>query len=118
MRDFSWETVGVGLAGPGPRSRHGLTYDRAAKAAVLFGGIVWTKGGQLKSDTWELRDGHWLSVTSQTRPPARHRGAMIFDERRGISLLFGGQASSGALLGDTWVYAQGQRALTGRPGRL
>ena len=100
--------------GPGPRSRHGLVYDRDAGATVLFGGIVWVMGGRLRSDTWELKDGEWSPVVAFRHPPARHRGAMVFDERRGFSVLFGGQAGSGAMLGDTWTYAgrrwQRQRA--------
>jgi hypothetical protein len=102
---FTWKPIAAGIEGPGPRSRHGLTFDRGAKAAVLFGGIVWAKGGRLKSDTWELKDDHWSPVRTTKRPTARHRGAMVFDERRGFSVLFGGQASTGAMLGDTWVYA-------------
>src|SRR3989442_490964 len=34
---LTWETIAAGKAGPGPRSRHGLVYDRKTKAAVLFG---------------------------------------------------------------------------------
>src|SRR5262245_24421532 len=53
---LGWETIASGKAGPGPRSRHGLVYDRNAKAAVLFGGIIWDGRGSLQSDTWELHD--------------------------------------------------------------
>src|SRR5580700_3023105 len=39
---LGWETIASGKYGPGVRSRHGLVYDRSTKAAVLFGGVVWT----------------------------------------------------------------------------
>ena len=105
MPTFTWQALPTGPDGPGPRSRHGLVYDRGAGATVLFGGIVWVAGGQLRDDTWELRDGHWSAVEVRERPQARHRGAMVFDEHRGCSVLFGGQADNGAMLGATWTYA-------------
>ncbi len=102
---LGWEIIAEGQAGPGLRSRHGLAYDRHAKAAVLFGGIVWNPF-RLQSDTWELRGEEWTLIrTFWRKPPARHRGAMVYLDSRQESLLFGGQAKSGALLGDTWAYA-------------
>ncbi len=102
---LGWEVIAEGRAGPGPRSRHGLTYDRHAKAAVLFGGIVWNPF-RLQSDTWELRGEEWTRIrTLWRKPPARHRGAMVYLDSCRASLLFGGQAKSGALLSDTWTYA-------------
>jgi hypothetical protein len=53
-----------------------------------------------------LKDGHWSPVNVSRRPPARHRGTMAFDERRGISVLFGGLGVGNDLLGDTWIYAR------------
>jgi hypothetical protein len=102
---FEWEVVAPRRGGPGPRSRHGLVYDRGAKAAVLFGGVIWGDGWTLRSDTWELRDGKWARVKTPVAPPARHRGAMVYVDRLQQSVLFGGQAESGAFLGDTWTYA-------------
>lgn len=103
---FTWRMIANGFDGPGPRSRHGLVYDRNAGATVLFGGIVWIGNGLLKSDTWELKGGSWSPVDVVEQPPPRHRGAMVFDEQRGFSVLFGGQADSGTMLGDTWTYAE------------
>ncbi len=103
---FGWEVLAAGQAGPGPRSRHGLAYDRLAKATVLFGGIVWNPY-RLKSDTWELHGEEWTRIRTMWRkPPARHRGAMVYLNSRHESLLFGGQAKNGVFLGDTWTYAE------------
>jgi len=108
MPSFTWRTVDTTGSGPGPRSRHGLVYDRHAGAAVLFGGIVWNQGGWVKSDTWELKNGYWSEVEVVKRPPARHRGGMVFDEHHGVTVLFGGQGNTGMMLGATWLYADHQ----------
>ena len=101
-----WEVVATGSGGPGPRSRHGLVYDRAAGVALLFGGMVWGTPESLRSDTWELRGRRWKRVRNWTVPPARHRGAMAYLDHRGESLLFGGQGVGWKMLGDTWTYSR------------
>jgi hypothetical protein len=102
---LGWEVIASGDAGPGPRSRHGLVYDRGAKAAVLFGGIVWDGDGTLMSDTWELRGREWTRIRTTEAPPGRHRGAMAYLDHRGQSILFGGQGETNDFLGDTWAYS-------------
>jgi len=68
---FAWNTIASGNEGPGPRSRHGLVYDRRGGATVLFGGIVWAKPTHLMSDTWELRNGVGPGlIQRRRRPPA------------------------------------------------
>jgi hypothetical protein len=108
-----WEVIASGKDGPGPRSRHGLVYDRSAKAAVLFGGILWNSPqGSYQSDTWELHDRQWVQIKTLETPPARHRGAMVYLDNHKQSLLFGGQgdnwfrrAIGRGFLGDTWIYS-------------
>ena len=106
--NFEWDVIAAGRKGPGPRSRHGLVYDRAVGATVLFGGIVWAGDGELRSDTWILKDGGWRRDRGTPAPPARHRGAMVFDARRGFTVLFGGQGASGLMRADTWLYELGR----------
>jgi hypothetical protein len=105
---FHWEVIAEGDQGPGPRSRHGLVYDRAAMATVLFGGIIWDAAGSLVNDTWELHGGEWRPVESPRNPLPRHRGAMVYDALLGCSVLFGGQSNDGGMLGDTWFYEDRQ----------
>ena len=102
---LGWQIIASGDEGPGFRSRHGLVYDRVAKAAVLFGGIVWGGQGTLRSDTWELRNGRWTRIRTDKTPPARHRGAMVYLDSCERSLLFGGQGVWNNFLGDTWTYS-------------
>jgi hypothetical protein len=102
---LGWETITSGNDGPGPRSRHGLVYDRNAQATVLFGGIVWGPPARLCSDTWELHDHEWTHIKTSESPPMRHRGAMLYLDNRGKSVLFGGQGRTGEMFGDTWIYS-------------
>ncbi len=106
MPTFTWQAIKTSTKGPGSRSRHGLVHDREARVTILFGGIVWLGlgHGEMRSDTWELRDGDWTRVRLFRRPRARHRGAMVFDEELGFSVLFGGQDRGNNLLSDTWTY--------------
>jgi hypothetical protein len=112
---LGWEMIASGKDGRGVRSRHGLVYDRSSKAVVLFGGIVWTPEPELQADTWELHGRKWSRIRTSDAPPARHRGAMVYLDNPGQTLLFGGQGESGDLLGDTWTYA-GRRWRRVRPG--
>ncbi len=91
---------------PAPVREAGMGWrTTGAKVTILFGGIVWSPS-RLQSDTWELRGENWTRIrTFWRKPPARHRGAMVYLDTRHESLLFGGQAKNGALLGDTWTYA-------------
>jgi hypothetical protein len=101
---LGWQTIASGDAGPGLRSRHVMAYDRHARVAILFGGIIW-KPMKLPSDTWELHGRSWKRINTTEAPPARHRGAMVYLDGHERSLLFGGQAAKGAFLGDTWTYS-------------
>ena len=105
---FTWQILASGDDGPGPRSRHCLVYDANEEATVLVGGIIWGKFLDLQSDTWELRANHWTPIKTRPKPPARHRGAMVYDSRRGCSILFGGQGQLGVVFGDTWIYGGGR----------
>jgi hypothetical protein len=82
---LGWETIASGKYGPGVRSRHGLVFDQKAKAAVLFGGVVWTPDWNLKNDTWELHGRKWSQIKTSDSPPARHRGAMVYLDNPALS---------------------------------
>ncbi len=138
---LGWEVIASGKDGPGRRSRHCLVYDRSAKAAVLFGGIIWHPVlGTYHSDTWELHGRQWIEILPSETPLARHRGAMVYLANRKQSLLFGGQARPWpppwrpwkdflkdlliprivrrwlGHLGDTWLYCDGQWQQIGTVG--
>jgi hypothetical protein len=104
---LGWETITSGDDGPGPRSRHKLVYDRKANAAVLFGGIFWGPPAKLRADTWELHDRQWTEIATSESPAARHRGAMVYMDNHGQSVIFGGQGYKNVIFGDTWTYSNG-----------
>jgi hypothetical protein len=106
---LGWETIASGTDGPGPRSRHGLVYDRKARAVVLFGGTIGggSRAMRLKSDTWELKGESWSQISISVPPPAIHRGAMVYCDNIESTLLFGGQGAKGQMFGDTWIYTAG-----------
>lgn len=118
-----WEVIASDEEGPGPRSRHGLVYDRSTGAAVLFGGISWEHPqGAFLGDTWELHNRQWTRIKTSQTPPARHRGAMVYLDGLGQTLLFGGQGQPAGLralweslfgtwnglFADTWLYSDRQ----------
>jgi hypothetical protein len=84
-----------------PRARSGATmaYDPASKKMLLFGGagMLWGgKGGKdsiLLDDTWAYDPAlnTWTEVpTGALRPPARSDYAMVYDQRSGKIIMFGG----------------------------
>jgi hypothetical protein len=90
---------------PGRRSSYGLAYDSRRKVTVLFGGF----DRLLKDDLYEWDGAVWTRACatepcrSGPRPSARALSVFVYDEARGVSLLFGGSGATG-LLGDTWSW--------------
>lgn len=90
--------------GPMPRAVHAAAYDSRRGATLLFGGQVNDPRDSLNGETWEW-DGHtWLMRSGDSSQPSVNR-AMIYDERRGAILLFGGggRDRSNKLSAATWV---------------
>jgi hypothetical protein len=116
-----WKQLASGKEGPGVRSRHCLVYDASRGVTVFFGGFLLDgKRTRVLADTWEWSNGQWSPIECSPAPGGRHRAGMVFDERHGFSVLFGGQANSNNLLDATWVYEnrrwqKRRRWLTRRP---
>lgn len=92
----TWEWDGaqwklVTVSGPSCRTGHALAFDSHRNVIVLMGGTD-AAGIQL-SDTWEYNGAVW-TLRSAGIPNApggpRVDHAMAFDERRGVTVLFGG----------------------------
>lgn len=56
------------------------------------------------SDTWTWNGQAWTDRSTGVHPDARQGGAFVFDEARGVAVLFGGQALDGQMLDDTWTW--------------
>jgi hypothetical protein len=98
---------------PGPNGRTGATavYDQSRRRMLLFGGRQRANGiaGSKLGDTWEYNAPNansrtWTNVSPATSPPPRDGHAMAYDASRNRTVLFGGRASNGSPLGDTWVW--------------
>jgi len=87
---FRWDVIASGRKGPGPRSRHGLAYDRAAEATVLFGGIVWAYLGPAEKMP-PLPKFAWTQV-----PEARRHVTKVIEECNYLQALEGGIDTSHA----------------------
>ena len=96
----------------GSRFGFDMVYDTARGVIVLFGGQRQARpAGSLQlevietlNDTWEFDGEVWYEVSPRHMPPARYGHAMVYDEARGVVVLFGGIAADGTYLNDTWEY--------------
>ena len=97
---------------PQERILHSMVYDSKNKHIVLFGGatpdyypIPDPDNYELRGDTWtyEYSTNNW-TCKNPSNPPMRRCGqAMCYDQKSGLSVLFGGKYSYG-IIGDTWTY--------------
>jgi len=100
----AWRTLGVHEQMP--VSEPGFVYDTKRDRFVVFGGSA--AMGKAYSDTWEYDGSTWTKL-SVTGPSARQAHVMVYDERRGVTVLFGGMVVPGPgqqpqPLGDTWEF--------------
>ena len=119
----SWSSVST-TTPPSARSWVGMAYDRVRDRTVLFGGSCnpVCQDPQNSDETWELdlstSPATWTQVSTTNKPPARHRGQLVYDSVHGKMLLFGGTLASNANAGDTWAL-EGEPldwALIAKPG--
>jgi hypothetical protein len=118
----TWEWNGVNwrdpISNPPPTMGCTLAYDSNRSASVLFGGET-TLG--LTDATWEWHEGGWTQgVSSTSPPPGRKYHAAAFDAAHLVTVIFGGEASSGVLKNDTWTWngsAWSQKSPAAPPAR-
>ena|SRR5688572_9868666 len=97
-RDRVWSWSGarwelVTNDGPPARSNASAAYDRERNEAIVFGGASRMPDGsrfEALGDTWLHRAGAWTIGGGTPLPPRDHH-AMIYDEARGTTLLYGGK---------------------------
>lgn len=112
---------------PSQRKSFGMVYAHKNNRLVLFGGL---DGRQVFGDTYEgrLRSGDsddedeeiepgnpnknsrvryvpWQKIPTAVSPPARWGHSMVYDERYGDVLMFGGFDAQNRPLNDLWVYS-------------
>ncbi len=100
----------VDTAAPVARLGHAMVYDSGRQVVVLYGGFTTVDnllGYIATDDTWEWSAEGWrLAATSG--PSARGLHTMAYDDRRGVTVLFGGGAACfvvcRGLSGVTWEW--------------
>jgi len=109
----TWELDGdvwkpVATEGPPGRGRTALAYDSKRRRVVLFGGVSASHGPNQSQtffdDTWHWDGAGWRQV-AQGGPRGRYAHGMVFDERAGVVLLYGGAAAHrDGQLSDMWQW--------------
>jgi len=91
---------------PGPRSGGAIVYDTQRQRAVLFGGVTAWMGNayQYSNETWEWDGKAWIKMNPAHLPSSRSAFGMAYDEKRGVTVLYGGEASGDSALSDTWEW--------------
>jgi hypothetical protein len=90
---------------PPPRWGHRMVLDTRRMRIVTFGGRSPTATANA-NDTWEWNGVDWQQVVTANAPSARGFYGLAFDERRGKTVLFGGQLGGFIPSGgnETWEY--------------
>jgi hypothetical protein len=101
-----------------------MVYDSVRQRIVLYGGTSSSQfGGAFLADTWEWDGSQWNPRTVANGPGPRSDHSMSFDRRRGVTVLYGGDAlvnGNQVLYADTWEW-DGQtwtHRYTGAPWRV
>ena len=104
----TWEWDGqnwtqVADIGPHSRSDHAIAFDSARQRIVLFGGVQKTGTATTYfNDTWEWDGTEWTQV-EDSGPAPRSGMGMCFDNKRAVTVLFGGNNAS-SQFADTWIW--------------
>ena len=80
-----------------------MAYNSRRGTTMLFSGYEY--GGTLElDDTWEWDGTTWTQLSPTTTPPKRYDCNMVYDEARGVLVMFGGYDGAAAFRGDTWEF--------------
>ena len=104
----TWEESSTPSAPPA-RMSQSMVFDPVRRVSWVFGGGPYPNpGNQLW--TFDASARVWQQITAQgPTPPARRFGAMAYDSRHDLVLLWGGITSSSAGLNDTWIFRPATR---------
>lgn len=106
--DETWTWDGANWVQPTPAVRPSIrfgaamAYDRDREVVVLFGGFV--PSGTDAADLWEWDGATWTQRTwAGSGPIGRGAHRMVYDEARGVTVLYGGYSTpQQSTLSDTW----------------
>lgn len=92
------------ISSPSKRTKGFAAYDIESDRVVWFGG--YGPDMKLLDETWSynLDENTWVNRTTSTRPQARQRNPMMYDEESDRIIMFGGWLGETNVLDDTWAY--------------
>lgn len=83
----TWTAINTANPSPAARWACGLVFDSRRGETVLFGGVTF---GAVFADTWTWDGTAWTQRFPRHSPPAG-LGTMVYDEDRGVAVLYAGQ---------------------------
>jgi hypothetical protein len=116
----NWTQLNVTAPPPG-RWGHVMAFDTGRGRVVLFGGYgpAYPAGADT-NDTWEFDGATWAQVFPQAPPPSLEQAAMVYDQSRSRSVMFGAAQAWEYTPGPVWAigsthtgtFSRGQRGAT------
>lgn len=94
-------------AQPLPVTGRSVAFDTLNGSAVLFGGSIYRGLGipaVMPTDTWRFGARGFERITPAVSPPGRVGAALVFDSRRGVTVLSGGNDQNNLQRRDTWEF--------------
>ncbi|MFI5299206.1 MAG: hypothetical protein ACHREM_14005 [Polyangiales bacterium] len=111
----AWTNRAEGTPAPPARALPSMAYDVARAVTVMFGGSCFSGCTNLYNDLWTWDGTNWVQLIADgatadaggfNTPSRRRAAAMGYDEKRNVTVLYGGSAnaSGASALGDTWEW--------------
>jgi hypothetical protein len=99
----AWTAVAAPAAPrPAPRWETAIAHDTARNRLVVYGGRTPTG---FTSETWEFDGAAWSLAAPTISPTTRYGHELVYDQLRGVTVLFGGlDASLATPLAETWEW--------------
>lgn len=99
---YEFESVG-----PTPTWNGAMTYDVGARRSLLYGGRLpaWIDSRSCPQSLWSWDGVSWTELTRSGGPGCAERHALVYDEARGHTVLFGGTRGPGEPAHqDLWIF--------------
>ncbi|MBN2383806.1 hypothetical protein JXQ70_13100, partial [bacterium] len=103
ISDETWEYDGTDWTKreftikPPERAAHCMVYDSSSHVVYIFSGLYMNNNGgcEYRDDTWYYNGDHWTEVNTEHKPSRRNRAQMVYDSRRDVTVLYGGDRVGG-----------------------
>jgi hypothetical protein len=93
--------LSMSLNGPTPRTLPAAAFDQLRGVIVVYGGI---SANGFPAEVWEWSQNGWSTIPAPPGFRGRARHAMVYDEARGRTVMFGGTVDGVGVSNDTWLW--------------